>query len=146
MIIGIGVDVVDARRIEWLRVRFGQRFAEKIFTAEERAYAEKSAHPQQAYANRFAAKEAAAKALGTGFREGIRFHDIEVLRTILGAPTLALHGKALERFMTLVPEGYQGVSHVSFSDEPPYSTAFVVLSATLRTNGIGGPSSLHQSM
>lgn len=129
MIIGIGVDLVDARRIEWLRVRFGLRFAEKIFTAEEMAYAENNPHPQQAYANRFAAKEAASKALGTGFREGIGFHDIEVMRTSLGAPSLVLHGKALERFMALVPEGYRGVGHVSFSDEPPYSTAFVVLSA-----------------
>ncbi|MBA3814501.1 MAG: holo-ACP synthase [Alphaproteobacteria bacterium] len=131
MIIGIGTDLVDIRRIESLLEKFGKHFAEKIFTAHERSYAENSAHPLRVYANRFAAKEAAAKALGTGFREGIGWHDIEVLRTSMGAPTLSFHGKADERFFMLVPPGYVGVSHVSFSDEPPYSSAFVVLSANV---------------
>jgi holo-[acyl-carrier protein] synthase len=129
MIIGIGTDLVDMRRIERLLQRFGQHFAEKIFTPHERSYAENSAHPLRAYANRFAAKEAAAKALGTGLRHGIGWHDIEVLRTPSDAPTLVFYRKANERFMTLVPSGYEGTRHVSFSDEPPYSTAFVVLSA-----------------
>jgi holo-[acyl-carrier protein] synthase len=129
VIIGIGIDLVDTRRIERLLQKFGQHFKEKIFTSAERIYAENSAHPLRAYANRFAAKEAAAKALGTGFREGIGWHDIEVLRTSIGAPTLHFHRKAEERFSILIPPGYGGVSHVSFSDEPPYSTAFVILSA-----------------
>jgi holo-[acyl-carrier protein] synthase len=129
MIIGIGVDLVDTRRIERLLNRFGKSFLNKIFTLNERVYAEKSAHPLRAYANRFAAKEAAAKALGTGLREGIGWQDIEILRSSLGAPTLHLHRKAEERFSLLIPSGHMGVTHVSFSDEPPYSTAFVVLSA-----------------
>ena len=129
MIIGIGVDLVDSRRIERLLTRFGQQFTEKIFTPKERSYADNSPHPLRAYANRFAAKEAAAKALGTGIREGIGWHDIEVLRADSGAPSLSFHRKAHEKFLSLIPPGYEGISHVSFSDEPPYSTAFVVLSA-----------------
>lgn len=132
MIIGIGTDLVDIRRIERLLQKFGPHFTKRIFTVDERSYAENSAHPLRAYANRFAAKEAAVKALGTGFREGIGWHDIEVLRTSLGAPFLSFHRKAHERFLALVPPGCQGISHVSFSDEPPYSTAFVVLSVEMQ--------------
>lgn len=128
MIIGIGVDIVDIRRIERLLTRFGEHFTEKIFTLDERSYVENSPHPFRAYANRFAAKEAAAKALGTGFRGGIGWHDIEILRAPSGAPSLCFHRKAQEKFLSLIPPGYKEVSHVSFSDEPPYSTAFVVLS------------------
>lgn len=128
MIIGIGVDLVDNRRIEALLVRFGQHFREKFFTLEERTYADNSPHPLRAYSNRFAAKEAAAKALGTGFSEGIGLQDIEVIRAPSGAPALHFHRKAHEKFTSLLPVGYKGVCHVSFSDEPPYSTAFVVLS------------------
>lgn len=129
MIIGIGVDLVDMRRIERLLTRFGQHFTEKIFTLNERAYGDNSPHPLRAYANRFAAKEAGAKALGTGFRDGIGWQDIEVSRSPSGAPALYFHHKAYEKFLSLVPPGHEGISHVSFSDEPPYSTAFVVLSA-----------------
>lgn len=128
MIIGIGVDLVDIRRIERLLQKFGQHFTEKIFTPEERSYADNSPHSLRAYANRFAAKEAAAKALGTGIREGIGWQDIEVFRALSGAPALYFHRKAYEKFESLIPTGYRGISHVSFSDEPPYSTAFVVLS------------------
>lgn len=130
MIIGIGVDLVDIRRIESLVTRFGQHFTEKIFTLDERTYADNSPHPLRAYANRFAAKEATAKALGSGFRGGIRWHDIEVCRAASGAPSLVFHRNAYEKFLSLIPPGYKEVSHVSFSDEPPYSTAFVVLSAS----------------
>lgn len=129
MIIGIGTDLVDIRRIDHLLKKFGDHFTKKIFTRKERLYAENSPHPLRAYANRFAAKEAAVKALGTGFRDGITWHDIEVLRTPVGAPSLLFHHKALARFSSLIPPEHQGMAHVSFSDEPPYSTAFVVLSA-----------------
>lgn len=128
MIIGIGVDLVDTRRIDYLLKKFGETFTNKIFTLKERTYADHSPHPLRAYGNRFAAKEAAVKALGTGFREGISWHDIEVLRTPLGAPLLAFHRKAFEIFSSLALPGHKSVAHVSFSDEPPYSTAFVVLS------------------
>lgn len=131
MIIGIGVDLVDMRRIEALIDRFGDQFMTRIFTSRERLYASSSPHPIRALANRFAAKEAAAKALGTGMREGIGWQDIEIERASTGAPSLILHHKAKERFMSLLPQGYQGKIDVSFSDEPPYSTAFVILSAEL---------------
>jgi holo-[acyl-carrier protein] synthase len=136
MIIGIGVDLVDIRRIDRLLNKFGQKFVEKIFTFEERAYAKKSPHPLRAYANRFAAKEAAAKALGTGLRDGIGWHDIEVIRSPLGAPSLSFHHQAYEQFSSLVPSGCVGVSHVSFSDEPPYSIAFVTLSTFSGDQGL----------
>jgi len=131
MIIGIGIDLVDMRRLEYLVEIYGDRFTHKLFTAEERAYAEGSNNPIRAYANRFAAKEATTKALGTGFTGGIRWQDVEIKRSPGGAPFLCLHAKALERLNALTPQGYISVGHVSFSDEPPYSTAFVVLSAEL---------------
>lgn len=130
MIVGIGIDLVDMRRIERLLYKFGDRFIQKIFTKEEQAYAKSSAHPLQVYANRFAAKEASVKALGTGMGGGIGWQDIEVGRLSSGAPVLYMHRKAYEVLLSRVPQGYTGTLHVSFSDEPPYSTAFVVISAT----------------
>ncbi|MBY0502010.1 MAG: holo-ACP synthase [Alphaproteobacteria bacterium] len=129
MIIGIGVDLVDMRRIDRLIQRFGTHFIQKVYTKEELTYATTSAHPLRAYANRFAAKEAAAKALGTGMRQGISWQDIEILRSSAGAPSLYFHHRALEVLQSRLPQGTIGCAHVSFSDEPPYSTAFVVLSA-----------------
>ena len=129
MIIGIGVDIVDMRRIEHLLKMYGDHFTHKVFTHEERAYAMTKVHPARAYANRFAAKEAALKALGTGKKEGIGWKDIEVSRASSGAPSLYFHGKAYEKLVSYIPSGHISCSHVSFSDEPPYSTAFVVISA-----------------
>ena len=127
MIIGIGVDLVDARRIEKLIENFGEHFLHRIFTEKERAYAQKSPHPLRVYANRFAAKEAAVKALGTGMREGISWQDIETLRTSSGAPRLYFHGKAREKLLSLLSPQTKEALHISLSDEPPYSTAFVVI-------------------
>lgn len=129
MIIGIGIDLVDMRRIQYLLDSFGEKFTQKIFTKEERHYASASPHPLHAYANRFAAKEAAAKALGTGMQGGVGWQDIEILRSSAGAPQLYFHNKAYERLTSRILPGYTGCLHVSFSDEPPYSTAFVVISA-----------------
>ena len=129
MILGIGVDLVDMRRIERLLDKFGERFTQKIFTQEERLYAAQSPHPLRVYANRFAAKEAAVKALGTGMADGIGWQDIETSRANSGAPLLYFHRKAYEKLVSHVPPGYTSVLHVSLSDEPPYSTAFVVISA-----------------
>ena len=134
MIIGIGVDLVDMRRIERLLQKYGARFTDKVFTQEEQAYANTSSHPIRVYANRFAAKEAAAKALGTGMRGGIGWKDIEVSRAPSGAPSLHFHGRASKKLAARLPSGYTGCSHVSFSDEPPYSTAFVVISALPEKN------------
>ncbi len=129
MIIGIGVDMVDMRRIEQLMSKFQARFIHKVFTKEERAYAASSPHPLHVYSNRFAAKEAATKALGTGMRGGIKWQDIEISRASSGAPMLNFHGKAYETLLSRIPPGFTGCLHVSFSDEYPYSTAFVVISA-----------------
>jgi holo-[acyl-carrier protein] synthase len=127
MIVGVGVDLVDARRIEKLIENFGEHFLHRVFTEKERAYAQKSPHPLRVYANRFAAKEAAVKALGTGMRGGIGWQDIETLRTSSGAPRLYFHGKAREKLLSLLPSQTKEELHVSLSDEPPYSTAFVVI-------------------
>lgn len=129
MILGIGIDLVDMRRIETLLKNFGDRFTHKVFTEEECAYALSSLNPARAFANRFAGKEALAKALGTGMGGGIGWQDIEVVRAPSGAPLLRLHNKAHETLLSLVPSGHVASLHVSFSDEPPYSTAFVVISA-----------------
>lgn len=136
MIIGIGIDLVDIRRIEALYKKFGERFIRKIFTENEQAYANKEANPLRAYANRFAAKEAAVKALGTGFRDSITWHDIETIRTASGAPTLLFHRQALKKFSERLAPGQKGVTHVSFSDEPPYSTAFVILSTENKNDNL----------
>lgn len=127
MIVGVGVDLVDARRIEKLIENFGEHFLHRVFTEKERAYAQKSPHPLRVYANRFAAKEAAVKALGTGMKEGIGWQDIETLRTSSGAPKLYFYGKAREKLLSLLPLHAKEELHVSLSDEPPYSTAFVVI-------------------
>jgi holo-[acyl-carrier protein] synthase len=128
MIIGIGVDLVDMRRIERLIQKFGKRFTHKIFTKEERDYAEGTAHPLCAYANRFAAKEAAVKALRTGMRDGVGWLDIEVFRASSGTPSLYFHRRAFEILESRIPPGLTACIHISLSDEPPYSTAFVVIS------------------
>lgn len=129
MILGIGIDLVDMRRIEKLLNTFGEHFTQRVFTQEERGYAASTLNPTRAFANRFAGKEALAKALGTGMGAGIGWQDIEVLKASSGAPHLKLHNKAEDKLLTLVPDGYKPSLHVSFSDEPPYSTAFVVISA-----------------
>lgn len=132
MIIGVGVDLVDARRIEKLIKGFGDQFLQRVFTEKERAYAQTSSHPLRVYANRFAAKEAAVKALGTGMREGIGWQDIETLRVPSGPPQLYFYGKAHEKLLSLLLPGTKESLHVSFSDEPPYSTAFVVISSAIK--------------
>ncbi len=128
MIIGIGIDLVDMRRIERLIQKFGDRFIHKVFTEEERTYAENAATPLHAYTNRFAAKEAAVKALGPGMRAGMGWQDSEVSRAPTGAPALYFHRRAYEILESRIPPGLSGCIHVSLSDEPPYSTAFVIIS------------------
>jgi len=125
MILGIGNDLVDIRRIEKAFVRFGARFTGRIFTAAERKYAGQDC---TRLAKRFAAKEACAKALGTGLGR-ISWQEIEVLRSPGGAPQIVLHGHALDRAKTLVPDGKTVQCFVSLSDEYPYAQAFVVIAA-----------------
>src|SRR4051812_39679178 len=129
MIIGIGNDITDIRRIEKVIERHGERFLSRIFTDVERARAERRAKSVETYAKRFAAKEACAKALGTGMRGGVFWRDMEVVNLPGGRPTLHLSGGALKRLNGLTPPGHEAVGHVSLTDDPPPAQAFVVIEA-----------------
>ena len=130
MIIGIGSDLCDIRRIERSLARFGDRFTERLFTPSERARAERRPHQRAAsYAKRFAAKEACAKALGTGFRRGVFFADIGVVNLRTGQPTLALTGGAAAQLARLLPPGRVECLHLSLTDEYPYAYAHVIIEA-----------------
>jgi holo-[acyl-carrier protein] synthase len=129
MIIGIGNDLCDIRRIERTIARFGDRFLLRVFTDEERRKAFSRAHPARTFAKRFAAKEAATKALGTGFRQGVHFRDIGVVNAPTGRPTLALTGAAALHLTRLTPEGHTLRIDVTLTDEYPMAEAVVVISA-----------------
>lgn len=129
MIIGIGTDLVDIRRIERTIERFGERFLDRVFTAKERARAERRRNRVPTYAKRFAAKEACAKALGTGFRAGVFFRDIGVVNLPSGQPTLALTGGAKARLEALTPAGFIPRIDLALTDEWPLAQAFVIISA-----------------
>ena len=129
MILGIGSDLVDVRRIESVITRHGERFLLRIFTATERARAERRANRMETYAKRFAAKEACAKALGTGFRAGVFFRDMGVVNLRSGRPTMALTGGAQARLRAITPPGYEPRIDVTITDEGPMAQAFVIISA-----------------
>jgi holo-[acyl-carrier protein] synthase len=129
MILGIGSDLVDVRRIESVITRHGERFLLRIFTATERARAERRANRMETYAKRFAAKEACAKALGTGFRAGVFFRDMGVVNLRSGRPTMELTGGALVRLRAIMPKGYAARIDVTITDEGPMAQAFVIISA-----------------
>jgi len=131
MIIGIGSDILDIRRIERTIERHGDRFLERIFTTAERAKAEKRTERIRAatYAKRFAAKEAASKALGTGFRAGVFWRDLGVVNLPSGQPTLRLTGGAAERLKVITPAGHGAVIALTMTDEFPYAQAMVVITA-----------------
>ena len=131
MIIGIGSDILDIRRIERTIERHGDRFLERIFTSAERAKAEKRTERIRAatYAKRFAAKEAASKALGTGFRAGVFWRDLGVVNLPSGQPTLRLTGGAAERLKAITPAGPGAVIALTMTDEFPYAQAMVVITA-----------------
>lgn len=135
MILGIGSDLCDIRRIERSLERFGDRFALRLFTETERTRAERRPHQRAAsYAKRFAAKEACAKALGTGFRRGVFFSDMGVVNLRTGQPTLALTGGAATQLATLLPPGHTAFLHLSLTDEYPYAYAHVIIEARPVTN------------
>jgi len=129
MIIGLGSDICDARRIEKVLARHGDRFLGRIFTATERAKAERRANRIETYAKRFAAKEACAKALGTGFRRGVFWRDMGVVNLPSGRPTMKLTGGALERLKAITPPGHEAVIDVSLTDEGPTAQAIVIIQA-----------------
>ncbi|HEX8665483.1 MAG TPA: holo-ACP synthase [Beijerinckiaceae bacterium] len=129
MILGIGSDLCDIRRIARSIERFGARFTERVFTEGERRRSDRRRGRAESYARRFAAKEACAKALGTGMRKGVFWRDMEVVNLPGGRPTMRLAGGALERLSAMTPPGYEAIVHVSLTDDPPIAQAFVVIEA-----------------
>jgi holo-[acyl-carrier protein] synthase len=129
MILGIGSDIVDVRRIEKVIARHGERFLARIFTATERAKAERRATRLETYAKRFAAKEACAKALGTGLRAGVFWRDMGVVNLASGRPTMQLTGGALDRLQAITPKGCVARIDVTITDEGPMAQALVIISA-----------------
>jgi holo-[acyl-carrier protein] synthase len=133
MIIGLGSDLVDVRRIAHSIERYGERFLNRIYTPVERAKAEGRANRVETYAKRFAAKEACSKALGTGFRSGVFWRDMGVVNLPSGRPTMQLTGGALKRLQAITPAGYEARIDVSLTDEGPAAQAIVIISALPKT-------------
>ena len=129
MILGLGSDLSDIRRIEKTLERFGERFTQRIFTETERRRSERKPDRAASYAKRFAAKEACSKTLGTGFRRGVFWRDMGVANMPSGAPTMALTGGALKRLQEITPAGHKAVVHVTLTDDHPYAQAFVIIEA-----------------
>ncbi len=133
MIIGIGSDLCDIRRIAQSYQRWGQRFLDKIFTEAEAAKALRRRDVAGTLAKRFAAKEACAKALGTGLSHGVFWRDMEVVNLPSGAPTMRLSAGAQAQLLRLLPPQHSAVIHVSLTDEAPYAQAFVIIEARIET-------------
>lgn len=132
MIIGLGSDLCNIERIEKSLERFGERFENRVFTEIERAKASRRPFTKAGtYAKRFAAKEAFAKAVGTGFKAGVFMKDIGVINAKSGAPTLALAGGAKKRLDALTPQGYVAQVHLTLTDDHPWAQAFVIIEASL---------------
>ena len=133
MIVGIGSDLCDIRRIDKTLERFGERFTGRIFTEIERTRSERKNDRAASYAKRFAAKEACAKALGTGLKRGVFWRDMGVANLRSGQPTMALTGGAAKRLAELTPAGMNAVIHLSLTDDHPYAQAFVIIEAVPAT-------------
>jgi holo-[acyl-carrier protein] synthase len=129
MIIGVGSDLMDIRRIQASLDRFGDRFTHRVFTEVERRRAARRSDPAATFAKRFAAKEACAKALGTGLSQGVYWRDMGVVNLPSGQPTVALTGGAAGRLLALTPPGMAARVHLSITDDHPYAQAFVVIEA-----------------
>jgi holo-[acyl-carrier protein] synthase len=129
MIIGTGSDVIDIRRVEKALERYGERFIGRIFTDVEQRKSEGRRARAASYAKRFAAKEACAKALGTGLRAGVFWRDMGVINLPSGQPTMRLTGGAAARLATLVPNGMAAVVHLTITDEWPLASAHVIIEA-----------------
>ncbi len=129
MIIGLGSDIVDIRRVAGTLERFGERFTNRCFTVEERRKSDRRHNRAGSYARRFAAKEACAKALGTGLSRGVFWLDMGVVNLPSGKPTLALTGGAMARLQSLMPPGMVPQIDLSITDDPPLAQAIVIISA-----------------
>lgn len=129
MIIGIGTDICDIKRIERAVDKFGDKFLNKIFTLSERSYCDAKSGRVSYYAKRFAAKEAAAKALAGADTGHLTWQDVEISNDPSGRPTITLHRAAAERLEAIIPGGMQGYLHLSLSDDYPYAQAYVICEA-----------------
>lgn len=129
MILGIGNDVIDIRRVEKTLERFGSRFTDRVFTDVEQRKSDRRAQRAASYAKRFAAKEACSKALGTGFSRGVFWRDLGVVNEPSGRPTMALTGGAREHLAAMTPPGHRAVVHLTLTDDFPYAHAMVIISA-----------------
>jgi len=129
MIVGVGSDLCDIRRIEETLAKYGERFIARCFTDIERRRSEARAGRAASYAKRFAAKEACAKALGTGLRRGVFWRDMGVVNLPSGQPTMRLTGGAAERLRAITPPGAEPFIHLTITDEPPIAQAFVIIEA-----------------
>jgi holo-[acyl-carrier protein] synthase len=134
VILGLGNDIIDIRRVEKALDRFGERFLARVFTATERAKSEARVGRAASYAKRFAAKEACAKALGTGFRKGVFWRDMGVVNLRSGRPTLVLTGGAAEQLKRITPKGLEPRVDLSLTDDFPLAQAIVVISAESPSN------------
>ncbi len=129
MILGIGNDIIDIRRIEKTIAKHGQRFIDRIYTDVEKRKSERRAQRIPSYAKRFAAKEACSKALGTGLSNGVYWRDMGVVNLPSGKPTMQLTNGAAAQLARMVPEGKQAVLHLTMTDEYPYAQAIVIIEA-----------------
>ena len=129
MILGLGNDIIDIRRVERTIERYGDRFLSRVFTDIERRKSDGRAGRAASYAKRFAAKEACAKALGTGFRQGVFWRDMGVVNLASGRPTLELTGGALQALAELTPEGHEVRIDLTITDDFPMAQAIVIISA-----------------
>jgi holo-[acyl-carrier protein] synthase len=132
MILGLGSDLIDIRRVEKSIERFGDRFLERIFTDTERAKSDRRANRAASYAKRFAAKEACSKALGTGLNRGVYWRDMGVVNLPGGKPTMKLTGGALERLKAITPQGHDAVIDLTITDDFPLAQAIVIISAVAK--------------
>jgi len=129
VILGLGSDLSDIRRIQESLDRFGDRFKQRVFTELERTRSDRKVDAAASYAKRFAAKEACAKALGTGMRRGVFWRDMGVINMRSGQPTMALTGGAAERLKEMTPPGMKAIIHLTLTDDHPYAQAFVIIEA-----------------
>jgi holo-[acyl-carrier protein] synthase len=132
MIIGLGSDLIDIRRMEKMLERYGQKFIERIFTDVEQLKSERRAERAASYAKRFAAKEACAKALGTGLKHGVFWRDMGVVNLASGQPTMRLTGGALKRLQEITPSGLYPEISLTITDEYPMAQAIVMISAVAK--------------
>ncbi len=129
MILGIGNDIIDIRRLEKTIKKYGQRFIDRIYTDVEKQKSERRAQRIPSYAKRFAAKEACSKALGTGLSSGVYWRDMGVVNLTSGKPTMKLTNGAADQLARMVPEGKKAVVHLTMTDEYPYAQAIVIIEA-----------------